>query len=67
MVTAARTGNMLTKSQEMQFLELAKDKKWQAKLFRIRWEDESLIKHNQLLCMVKRLGCMPYVNHRGHV
>ena len=42
MVTAARAGNLLTKSQEMQFLEIAKDKKWQAKLFRIRWEDESL-------------------------
>ena len=24
------------------FLEIAKDKKWQGKLFRIRWEDESL-------------------------
>ena len=42
MVTAARAGNLLNKSQEMQFLEITKDKKWQAKLFRIRWEDESL-------------------------
>ena len=25
-----------------QFLEIAEDKKWQGKLFRIRWEDESL-------------------------
>ena len=41
-VTAARAGNLLKKSQEMQFLEIAKDKKWQGKLFRIRWEDESL-------------------------
>ena len=41
-VTAARAGNLLNKSQEMQFLEITKDKKWQAKLFRIRWEDESL-------------------------
>ena len=39
MVTAARAGNLLKKSQEMQFLEIAKDKKWQGKLFRIRWED----------------------------
>ena len=41
-VTAARAGNLLTKSQEMQFLEIAKDKKWQGKLFRIRWDDDSL-------------------------
>ena len=42
MVTAARAGNLLKKSQEMQFLEIAKDKKWQGKLFRIRWDDDSL-------------------------
>ena len=41
-VTAAKAGSLLKKSQEMQFLEIAKDKKWQGKLFRIRWEDESL-------------------------
>ena len=41
-VTAARARNLLRNSQEMQFLGIAKDKKWQAKLFRIRWEDESL-------------------------
>ena len=39
---AARAGNLLKQSQEKQFLEIAKDKKWQGKLFRIRWEDESL-------------------------
>ena len=32
----------MKKSQEKQFLEIAKDKKWQGKLFRIRLEDESL-------------------------
>ena len=42
MVNAARAGNLLKKSQEMQFLEIAIDEKWQGKLFRIRWEDESL-------------------------
>ena len=41
-VTAARAGNLLKQSQEKQFLEIAKDKKWQGKLFRIRWEDERL-------------------------
>ena len=41
-VIAARAGNLLKQSQEKQFLEIAKDKKWQGKLFRIRWEDESL-------------------------
>ena len=41
-MTAARAGNLLKQSQE-QFLEIAKDKKWQGKLFRVRWEDESLI------------------------
>ena len=41
-VTAARAGNLLKKSLEKQFLEIAKDSKWQGKLFRIRWEDESL-------------------------
>ncbi|CAH3145439.1 unnamed protein product [Porites lobata] len=41
-VTAARAGSLLKQSQEKQFLEIAKDKKWQGKLFRIRWEDESL-------------------------
>ena len=41
-VTVARAGNLLKQSQEKQFLEIAKDKKWQGKLFRIRWEDESL-------------------------
>ena len=41
-VTAARAGNLTKKSQEKQFLEIAKDKKWQGKLFLIRWEDESL-------------------------
>ena len=40
-MTAARAGNLLKKSQEKQFLEIAKDKKWQRKLFRIRWEDAS--------------------------
>ena len=40
--TAARAGNLLKQSQEKQFLEIAKDKKCQGKLFRIRWEDESL-------------------------
>ena len=35
-VTAARAGNLLKKSQELQFLEIAKDKKWQGKSFRIR-------------------------------
>ena len=42
MATAARAGNLWKKSQEKQFLEIAKDRKWQSKLFRIRWEDESL-------------------------
>ena len=42
LVTAARAGNLSRNSQEMQFLEIAKDKKWQGKLFRIRWKDESL-------------------------
>ena len=41
-VTTARAGSLLSNSQEMQFLEIAKDKKWQGKLFRIRLEDESL-------------------------
>ena len=41
-VTAARAGNLLKQSQEKQYLEIAKDKKWQGKLFRIRWEDENL-------------------------
>ena len=41
-MNAARAGNLLKKSQEMQFLEIAIDEKWQGKLFRIRWEDESL-------------------------
>ena len=41
-VTAARAGNLMKKSQEKQFLEIAKDKKWQGKLFLIRWEHESL-------------------------
>ena len=41
-VTAARAGNLLKKSQKMQFLEITKDKKWQGKLFRIRWDDDSL-------------------------
>ena len=67
-VTAARAGNLLKKSQERQFLENAKYKEWQGKLFRVRWEDESLsITTLQLLCMVKRLGYMPYIHHRGHV
>ena len=66
-VTAARAGNLLKQSQKKQFLEIAKDKKWQGKLFRIRWGDKSCAKHNQLLCMVKRLGFMPYIYHRGHV
>ena len=66
-VTAARAGNLLKQSQEKQFLEIAKDKKWQGKLFRTRWGDKSCAKHNQLLCMVKRLGFMPYIYHRGHV
>ena len=35
-VTTARAGNLLKKSQEIQFLKIAKDKKWQGKLFRIR-------------------------------
>ena len=35
-VTAVRAGNLLKKSQEMQFLEISKDKKWQETLFRIR-------------------------------
>ena len=42
LVTAARAGNLSRNSQEMQFLEIAKDKKWQGKLFRIRLKDESL-------------------------
>ena len=44
MLIAARAGNLLKQSQEKQFLEIAKDKKWQlqGKLFRMRWEDESL-------------------------
>ena len=41
-VTAARAGKLLKKSLEMQFLEISKDKKWQRKLFRIRWDDDSL-------------------------
>ena len=41
-VIAARAGNLLKKSQDMQFLEIAKDKKWQGKLLGIRWADESL-------------------------
>ena len=41
-VTAARAGNLRKQSQETQFVEIAKDKKWQGKLFRIRWKDESL-------------------------
>ena len=35
-VTAARAGNLLKKSQELHFLEIAKDKKWQGKSFSIR-------------------------------
>ena len=35
-VTAARSGNLLKKSQGMQFLEIAENKKWQEKLFHIR-------------------------------
>ena len=35
-VTAARSGNLLKKSQGMQFLEIAENKKWQEKLFRLR-------------------------------
>ena len=35
-VTAARAGNLLKKSHEMQFLEISKDKKWQEKLSRMR-------------------------------
>ena len=31
-VTAARAGNLLKQSREKQFLEIAKDKKWQGKL-----------------------------------
>ena len=42
MVTAARAGNLLKQSQEKQFLEITKHKKWQGTLFRIGWEDESL-------------------------
>ena len=45
-VTAARAGTLLKKSQELQFSEITKDKKWQGKLFRIRWEDESLSINN---------------------
>ncbi|XP_068704791.1 uncharacterized protein [Montipora foliosa] len=41
-VTAARAGNLLKKSQERQFLEIAKEKRWQGKLFRIRWDGDSL-------------------------
>ena len=41
-VIAARAGNLLKQSQEKQFLEIAKDKKWQGKLVCIRWEEESL-------------------------
>ena len=37
-VTAARAWNLLKQSQEKQFLEIVKNKKWQGKLFRIRWE-----------------------------
>ena len=39
-VSAARARNLLKQSQEKQFLEIAKDR--QGKLFRIKWEDESL-------------------------
>ena len=35
-VTTARSGNLLKKSQGIQFLEIAENKKWQEKLFRIR-------------------------------
>ena len=35
-VTAAKAGNLLKRSQEMQFLEIVKDEEWQGKLFRIR-------------------------------
>ena len=42
MVTAARAGNLLEKTHEMQFFEIAKDKKWQGKLFPIGQEDETL-------------------------
>ena len=41
-MTAARAGNLLKKSQEMLFLEIPQDKKWQGRLFRIRWDDDSL-------------------------
>ena len=37
-VTAARAWNLLKQSQEKQFLEIVKNKKWQGRLFRIRWE-----------------------------
>ena len=55
MLIATRAGNLLKQSQKRQFLEVAKDNKWQAKLFRIRWEDESL----------SITSC--YIYHRGHV
>ena len=56
-VTAARAGNLLKRSQEMHFLEIAKDKKWQGKLFRIRWDDDSL----------SITSCFAWIYHRGHV
>ena len=65
-VIAARAGNLLKQSQEKQFLQIAKDKKMARKVIPYqmgRWEP----KHNQLLCMVKRLGYMRYIYHRGHV
>ena len=56
MLIATRAGNLLKQSQKRQFLEVAKDNKWQAKLFRIRWEDESL-----------SIITSCYIYHRGHV
>ena len=41
-VNAARAGNLVMNSQEMQFLEIAIDEKWQGKVCRIIWDEESL-------------------------
>ena len=63
-VTAARTGNLLKQSQEKQFLEIAK---WQGKLFRTRWEDESLSITSGFAWLKGWATCMPNIYHRGHL
>ena len=43
-VPAKKIKAHLKKSQEEQFEEMVRDQKWQGKLLRARWEDESLNK-----------------------